>query len=184
MAGINSRAKGNKAERDLAKQFKEWTGKDFARTPSSGGLSWQNSMVSGDIVCTTEGHFFPFSVEVKFHKEIDTNNLLVGKKDSKIVEFWKQCKHDAQKAKRKKIPILLMRYNNLPRGEWIVGLATETWEKLELPSTEKGNVMFVTNKDLEGGSMVLFNSSILFGSNYRKIKKTVKPKRVWRQVIA
>lgn len=36
---INSRAKGSKNERELAKLFKDWTGKEFARTPSSGGAS-------------------------------------------------------------------------------------------------------------------------------------------------
>ena len=126
---INSRSKGNKNERELAKLFKDWTGKEFARTPSSGGLQWKSSNSKGDIVCTTEGHYFPFCIEAKNHKEINFAELLMpDKKGVKILEFWEQCERDAVKAK--KIPILFMRYNGMPKNFHFVVLKLRHFEKL------------------------------------------------------
>lgn len=176
---INSRNKGNKAERDLAKQLKEWAGKEFARSPSSGGLQWGSTFAKGDIVCTTEGHYFPFCVEIKFHKEIDTNNLLVGKKESKIVSFWEQCRRDAKLAD--KIPILFMRYNMLPKGEWLVGISLAAFKALPWAETTH-NRMLIKNSNLELGGMVLMNSKIFFESDYKAIKLIRKTdKKAWQR---
>lgn len=112
---MNSRRKGAKNEREVAKALKDWTGKEFAKTPASGGLQWKTANSKGDVVCTTEGHYFPFCVEAKFHVKIDFSHLLTpGIKNVEILDFWKQCVRDAKKCK--KVPMLLMRYNLLPKG--------------------------------------------------------------------
>jgi hypothetical protein len=69
---MNSRNKGNVAEREVAALIQDWwqqiePGCLFCRTPSSGG--WQGPQLreafkaSGDLMCTAER--FPFAVEVK-----------------------------------------------------------------------------------------------------------------------
>lgn len=117
MAKINSRSKGNRAERVAAEVLGKWTGKKFARVPSSGGLQWKNTNAKGDIVCTEEGHFFPFCVEVKNYREINFEHLLYSKK-AKIMEFWQQCERDAKIAN--KIPLLMMRYDGLPSSFFFI----------------------------------------------------------------
>lgn len=121
MPGINSRNKGSRAERNVAKLFEAWTGRTFAKTPSSGGLQWKTTNSKGDIVCTKEGHFFPFCIEVKFHSDIRFEHFMLdfkGKKSNQIHDWWAQCSRDAKIAK--KVPMLLMRYNGMPADLYFV----------------------------------------------------------------
>lgn len=121
---MNSRAKGNRNERVGAGLMTTWTKRKFERTPSSGGLQWKSSFSKGDIVCTKEGHYFPFCVEIKAHKEIDFSHLLNPKvKNIKILEFWAQCKRDATKCN--KIPLLMMRYDMMPKEFFFIGVPQE-----------------------------------------------------------
>lgn len=117
MGKINSRKKGNKTERVVAELLGSWANKKFSRTPSSGGLNWKSSQTKGDIVCTEEGHYFPFCIEVKNYRGINFEHPLYLKKP-KIVEFWEQASTDA--AKCNKIPLLFMRYNGLPKNLFFV----------------------------------------------------------------
>lgn len=115
MAKINSRSKGARNERQIAEIFTKWTKRKFAKTPASGGLNWKSAFSKGDIVCTKEGHYFPFCIEAKSYEKIDFSHLLTpGIKNIDILKFWEQCERDAKKCN--KIPILMMRYNGLPKG--------------------------------------------------------------------
>lgn len=112
----NSRAKGSKFERDIAKVFEAWTHKRFSRTPLSGG--WHKAVNAvGDLICATEGHVFPFTVECKFHQEIRFEHVLLGNKTCKILDFWKQAKDEAKMAK--KHPLLVMKYNGMGRKAFV-----------------------------------------------------------------
>jgi Holliday junction resolvase len=105
----NSKKIGNRNERALAKFFKEWTGWDFHRTPTSGGLHWRNDKrVAGDLVCPDEHKSeFPFCVETKTRKpkvskktkiqsmKIDIGELVTHGKDANIARFWFQSVSDA-----------------------------------------------------------------------------------------
>lgn len=125
---INARRKGAKNERIAAEFFKEWTGMDFRRTPGSGGLRGHVvDYTEGDLVCTQKNYIFPLCIEVKAYEELNFNHLLydVG---SKIKKFWKQTKESAKRAE--KIPILLMRYNGLPRGFFFVVITSGFQHKL------------------------------------------------------
>lgn len=174
---INSRNKGNRAERDLAKQIGEWTGKQFARVPSSGGLQWGAAHAKGDITCCTEGHYFPFCIEVKFHSEINLNEFMVGRKGKpKVLEFWEQCTRDAREAK--KIPLLFMRYNGLPKGEWMVGMPISMATKLPLDPKELDRTMWIYHPENPDG-LFLINSNSLFNSNYKTIWKFLKKNKQW-----
>lgn len=174
MPRINSRKKGCKAERDASKSFETWTNKKFARTPSSGGLNWKSSNAKGDIVCTTEGHYFPFCIEVKSYKEINLSYLLVGKKDCIMYKFWEQCSGDAKKAN--KTPLLLMRFNGMPKFEWVVVMELTLFKLLEKSNSDKwlnsSNFLFSVKDGL-----VLMNSAQFFTSDYKAIKKLLKPKK-------
>lgn len=173
--GINSRNKGNKNERNLAKLFELWSGKKFSRTPSSGGLRWKNSQTAGDIVCTTEGHLFPFSIEAKNHREINFEHLLYID-NPKILEFWQQCVEDSQRADLKKIPILFMRYNGLPSDFHFVALETKVWSIIveHLPQKHRRLVYHGGNLHL-----TIIRSTTLFKSSYKEIRNDLKASDLW-----
>lgn len=167
---INSRSKGCKNERKLAKLFETWTKRKFSRTPSSGGLNWKASNVKGDIVCTEEGVVFPFCIEAKAHKEIDFSHLLnPAIKNVKIDEFWKQCKGDAEKAF--KIPILFMRYNGMPADFFFVALETRTFIKLFASLPEGYPMEFII---LPKRQLTIIPSPWLFDQNYKEVKLQAK----------
>ena len=67
----NSRNKGSRFERTIAKAWESWTGYKFSRTPGSGGWAKAKDAM-GDLVCTDEKHSrrFPFSIECKNYQEI------------------------------------------------------------------------------------------------------------------
>ena len=126
---MNSRSKGNRNERRAAELITLWTGRKFSKTPASGGLQWKKSFSKGDIVCTKEGHFFPFCVEVKAHREINFSELLMtGKVGVKILEFWQQCKRDA--AACCKVPMLMMRYDRMPSDMFFLAFPNKFYEYL------------------------------------------------------
>jgi Holliday junction resolvase len=173
---INSRTKGNKNERNLAKLFETWTRKKFSRTPSSGGLRWKNSQTVGDIVCTTEGHFFPFSIEAKSHREINFEHLLYLD-EPKILEFWAQAVGDAQRADVKKIPILFMRYNGMPSDLHFVVLSYSVYQQI-WTSFPRSHRYLQYGKDLED-SLYIIRSTTLFKSNYKSVRTLLKASDLW-----
>ena len=112
--GLNARSKGRRGEMQAVEFMKEWTGMDFRRTPGSGGLRGHVAdYTEGDIVCVKKNYIFPLCLEVKNYKELNFSHLLYDVK-SDILGFWKQTKDSAKRAE--KIPILLMRYNGLPKN--------------------------------------------------------------------
>lgn len=148
MAGINGKKKGNKGERMAVAFFKEYTGLDFARTPQSGGLRWGKSEnIAGDIVCVEKNYIFPFGVEVKSYNDLKFNHLLYLDK-SRIQEFWEQAKADSKRAE--KLPMLLMRYNGLPKNFFFVVMRKKFFDKLgEIPTPHFvfNNFLVITTTD-------------------------------------
>lgn len=120
---VNSKNKGGKFEREIAKLFTDWTGYEFSRVPASGGLRWKKAdNISGDITCSDPEGISKqlFSVECKFHKEISFEHILLGNKKCKILEFWEQACNDAERCNKN--PMLIMRYNGMPKNEAFVVL--------------------------------------------------------------
>ena len=115
---MNSKKKGNRAERAVVHFWRDWTGLAFERTPMSGGLRWKKAEnIAGDIVCTEPNFIFPYSIEVKAHRDINFSHLMYGVK-SDILKWWDQAVKDA--ARVDKIPLLFMRYNGLPKNFYFV----------------------------------------------------------------
>jgi len=168
---MNSRNKGNRNERVAAGELTKWTKRKFERTPSSGGLQWKASFSKGDVVCTKEGHVFPFCVEVKAHKEIDFSHLITpGIKNVKILDFWEQCRRDATACK--KVPLLLMRYDNMPKAFFFVGLPESFYRKVHNTVQAKITLRYydwVNNKFI-----VFIRSTDLFSASYSEIKQIAK----------
>lgn len=171
---INSRNKGNRNERNAAKLVSEWTGRKFERTPSSGGLQWKASFSKGDIVCTVEGHVFPFCVEVKAHREINFSHLLLpGVKNVKIFDFWYQATRDAEKCL--KIPMLLMRYDGMPKEFFFLGIPNDFYKalfpKMGLALMDAPTLSFWDKKK---HSITFIRSTDFFKLPYTDVKKLAK----------
>jgi hypothetical protein len=115
---VNAKKKGNRGERQARDFWKGWTGLEFERVPQSGGLRWKKAdNISGDLTCTEPNYIFPYSIEVKFPKEIKFEHLLYSVK-SDIIKYWAQAVEDAVRSV--KIPLLMMRYNGLPKGMFFI----------------------------------------------------------------
>lgn len=167
MAGINGRRKGAKAERVAAKVIEKWTGKGFSKTPASGGLGWKKANVAGDIVCTTEGHYCPFCFEVKSYAKIDFSHLLNPKiKEPEIITYWKQASRDAKKVN--KIPMLMMRYNGLPKSFYFVAIPMEFSTRL----VNEPNLALACKFDKTMISIV--PSTEFFQMPYKEVRKIAK----------
>lgn len=85
---VNSKAKGNRFERVVCKSFQNWSGYEFSRTPSSGGLRWKKAdNISSDVICSDPKHSkkFPFSIEVKTIKRLSSN---ISYSDSRVAKSY------------------------------------------------------------------------------------------------
>ena len=167
---INSRTKGNRNERSVAHILKGWTGYDFSRVPSSGGLHWKSANSSGDIICTdkTHGARFPFSIECKFHEELDLLHLLQGlkgKKTNKIILFWEQALNDANE--HDKVPLVFMRRNGMKADTHFVMLGVDMYLKWDPDVFEMGMVTF----QAKGHELIILNSEDLIKTEYMAFYK-------------
>lgn len=162
--------KGNRGQLMARDVLQGWTHKKMKSSSQSGMPGYNHDPHKGDILCNTEGHFFPFTVEVKFYKEINFCHLLQPNiKLPLIIEFWAQCFGDAKICK--KIPMLMMRFNGLPKDFFFVviehkfmnhiyGLFTPSISCLEYHSPEE--------------SLVLLRSDQFFSLDYKEIKRIAK----------
>lgn len=174
MGKINSKAKGSKNERDVCKWWKDWTGFDFSRVPSSGGLRWSRTTdTTGDIICSDSKHFlrFPFSIECKSYKDINFEHILLGNKNVKILEFWQQACEDAQRGN--KLPILMMRYNGMKKGDYFFVVSPQMGQLIfdSMGMVERIGIPRMIISTHEIGLNIFMASDILRLSNYTKVYK-------------
>lgn len=112
MPKINSRAKGSRGERQVAKLFKDWWGSEFTRTPLSGGFATQKFRdewnASGDLV--TSDPTFPFCVEVKWVEGWSLEQML-SNKGCLIFKWWAQTLRETPEGK---YPLLVFKKNGQP----------------------------------------------------------------------
>ncbi len=111
---INSRSKGKRGERDIAKMLEAWWGSKFTSTPMSGGFATKGFRddwnASGDVV--TPDLTFPFCVEVKWREGWDLLQVLKSTETSiPIWEWWDQTLRETPEGK---IPFLVFKRNNQP----------------------------------------------------------------------
>lgn len=173
---INSKNKGNKNEREVAKWWESWTGMEFQRVPQSGGLRWANAdKISGDIICTDPKHgkFFQFSIECKSYQDLDFKPPLLGNKGDKLQAFWKQAMDDAERSGKE--PILFMRKNGMPKGQFFVAvnMRIDIMDKMK----NRHNFYVLHLAELKE-TIYIFNSNVLLELDYRKTHKKIKQ---WRR---
>ena len=129
---MNSKAKGSRFERAIGKWLTEWTGFKFERNRAGSGSWHTNNDSVSDITCTDERHAHrcKISIECKSYKDIKLEHVLLGNKGCDIERFWSQAKGDALRAKRK--PILIMRYNSMPKNEFFMVVDSDLAEAFQL----------------------------------------------------
>jgi hypothetical protein len=161
---INSRTKGKRGERKAKDVLEKWTSKEFAGVPASGGLRWKKAdNISGDIICTDSLHRFDFSVEVKNYREINFEHLLMDQ-ESKVADFWAQCKEDATRGK--KLPLLMMRYDRMPTGYFFTVISIATYKRLKPILNLKPPSLYCRYH-----GFVIMHPDCLFTADYKQVKK-------------
>ena len=110
---LNSKTKGNRVEREIAKLFEERFNKDFKRVPGSGSFFSANPIkltenLSGDIM-TPEN--FRYSIEIKARKDMSFFNILFPP-NKELDNFITQVEKDANLTGKK--PLLIIKINNRP----------------------------------------------------------------------
>jgi len=108
--------KGSLFESQVAKKLGLWYYNDenaLARVPTSGAMGTvrgKDFVEQGDIRQVAHHERpFPFSVECKFHAEIQVAPFLLGNEKCKLARFWQQCIRDAEK--QELIPLLIFKQN-------------------------------------------------------------------------
>ena len=175
---INSRRKGGRNERKVSALFQEWTGFDFAKTPASGGLRWKaNQSIVGDIVCTDETHAykFLFTVEAKSYREINFEHLISSNNKIKILEFWAQAVGDSLRVN--KIPILMVRYNQMERDLHYLFLPTKFFDLVKGDIGEQYGYLKYTGIV----NFTILSSKDFFASNYNTVRIKAKRFLAWKK---
>lgn len=100
---VDSKLKGRAYEYRIRDVLTKNFGIKFERVPLSGALPY----MKGDLF-TMESSTFPWCIEVKNHKEVPFNNLLISK-SSPLLQFWAQtC---SQAVIMKKHPLLIFKWD-------------------------------------------------------------------------
>ena len=112
--GINSKAKGNRVELEMAKILTKRFNLEFSRTPASGAFATnkRGSDLRKDVIDELTGDLivpksFKFSIEVKSRKAFNFFDFF--NKGGEIHEWLKQCEEDAEKSG--KLPLLIVKIN-------------------------------------------------------------------------
>lgn len=168
----NSKNKGSRFERSVAKYFTDWTGFTFGRTPYSGAYH-KSKDLSSDVMCTDEKHAHrcKLSIECKNYKDINFEHALLGTKGSVIEKFWEQAKRDAERSS--KVPILVMRYNSMPKGEFFFVVDSSLGNVIETQLQGKGE-RSMTIVTPENTLCVYMASAVQKHVNYKSIHKQAK----------
>lgn len=163
---INSRKKGARGEKHALEVLQNWTNKKFGRVPSSGGLNWKNQMSSGDVICITDGHYFPYTVEVKNYRDINFAHLFTTDK-ADILKFWQQAERDA--ARVNKVPLLMMRYDGLKKGFFFIVIPRTIFNKFFRAYMDDKDIRLVS----ENFDFAILSSDAFFKVPYKEIRKPI-----------
>ena len=167
----NSKKKGNRFELKVSKWFTQWTGFKFGRTPYS-GANHNYRDLSSDVMCTDERHAHrcKISIECKSYNDIRFEHVLLGNKRCKIIQFWNQASNDAKRAK--KIPILCMRYNSMPKDEFFMVVDSDLAEAFL--TDEMYNQRYMALNNGTDSLYVFMASSVKKYVSYKDVHKLSK----------
>jgi len=108
----------NSNERNACKSIADWVGVKFTRVPQSGAIRRVNveGVVADIIPDTLDPNFrWDYIVETKALKTITIKSSILPS-NAKLFTIWNQCAADSKRAV--KIPIALLRENNMKAGEY------------------------------------------------------------------
>ena len=167
----NSKRKGNKFEREVAKWLTSWTGFKFQRTPYSGANHMSRDLAS-DIMCADERHAHRcrISVECKSYRDIRFEHILLGTKGSEIEKFWRQAERDAIRSK--KVPMLIMRYNSMPKEEFFLVVDSDLADGFLTEGMYDHRFMAISTPELS--LYVFMASAVKKEVSYKDIHKLAK----------
>lgn len=169
---IQSKRKGNKFERLISKWLSDWSGFKFERNRAGSGAWHSNKDAGADITCTDprHAHRCRISVECKSYRDIRFEHILLGTKGSEIEKFWRQAETDAKRTG--KVPILIMRYNSMPKAEFFMVVDSELAEGFLTEGMYDHRFMAI-NTD-EYSLYVFMASAVKATVNYKDIHKLAK----------
>ena len=168
----NSKRKGNKFELSVSKWFTKFSGYQFQRVPYSGAIH-NNRDLASDVMCNDEKHAHKckISIECKNYKEIKFEHLLLGTKTCEIAKFWNQAINDATRAK--KIPILCIRYNSMPKNEFFMIVDHTLLKAFNLKLLK--HYMIVRSPDIKPNKLYIFMASeVMDNVKYIEIHKLAR----------
>lgn len=167
----NSKKKGNRFELKVSKWFTQWTGFKFGRTPYS-GANHNHRDLSSDVMCTDElhAHRCKISIECKSYKDIKFEHVLLGNKGCDIERFWAQAKRDALRSKKQ--PILIMRYNSMPKDEFFMVVDSDLAEAFL--TDEMYNQRYMALNNGTDSLYVFMASSVKKYVSYKDVHKLSK----------
>jgi hypothetical protein len=170
--------KGNRGQNKAIDLIEKWTGKKFKSSAQHGMPGYNLDPHVGDILCATEGHYFPFCIEVKNYADINFSHLLQPNiKNVTILEFWDQVAGDAKNTK--KVPILLMRTtNNRLPADFFFLVVTQEFAKLchiELGVANADDLVSLRYHDYSKDEpLMILRSDQFFRTDYKNIKEIAK----------
>mgnify|MGYP000104964538 CR=1 FL=1 len=103
---VDSRAKGARAESDMAKFLNTKTGLNFKRVPMSGGLH-ESHQLKGDLYLVNSLNIY--CIEVKHYKDDHISSKVLTDKTPQILEWWQQTIREAAQISRK--PLLIYKFD-------------------------------------------------------------------------
>jgi len=104
----SARAKGARIEREAAKIFSAWWGKQFKRSAYSGAYGTMAEDAPEQIGDLRTPPDFPYTVEVKA-VELSMDGIFLKNRRSSAERLWDQAKAQAEKAKKKPLLVLKRR---------------------------------------------------------------------------
>lgn len=164
---LNQRQKGNRSEKAVSELMAKWTGKKFKRAETNNMIHVRNAQNSkGDTVCITEGHYFPFCIEVKSYADINFEHLLYLT-EPLILKFWEQVLDDSKLCN--KCPLLFMRYNGLPKDFFFVAIPLKIYHQFFSKFLKLPRALISTYYDF-----IILTTTDFFKVPYKEIRKPIK----------
>lgn len=133
--GVDSRAKGQRAEYAVRDLLREATKLEWDRVPGSGGFGASHGLKGDIYLPTPTGKISSFTIEVKHYKDDVLNSNLFNPTNSQLEKFWEQTVRESQQMNA--MPMLVFKKD---RGKWLVALNVEDLPiEYKLPET---NIIF------------------------------------------
>ncbi len=187
--GRRSKNKGNYGERRIAKLLTDFTGKNFRRTPGSGGFGKQGLVVAehvftGDVI--SDDKDFQFCIESKNRPNcFSLAHLATLPEKAEFTEWWYHTLEDAKSVNR--FPALFFKIGGSSTatvGNDFVALTKEGMEHLQYPEDAQKLVFDVYSKEITFKSSKLkdFVTAKLptpYIISWRLIAKHVNPSRMF-----